>query len=60
MKMIEHIQRHSYEQMMKKLEDGSVTPMRVLSSYEETQDVLSNMLIGACQAIADYTRKAEE
>ena len=60
MKEIKHIQKHSYEYFTKLLEDGSITPTRVLGAYDEAQDVLSNMLIGACQAIADYTRKEEK
>lgn len=59
MKTVKQVQRHAYEYFTKLLEDGSITPLRVLSAYDEAQDVLSNMLVGACQAISDYTRKMD-
>lgn len=60
MEKIEHIQKQTYEHMTKQLEAGLVTPIAILDSYKKTENILNNMLIGACQAIADYTRKAEE
>lgn len=59
MKTDKQVQRRAYEYLTKLLEDGSITPLRVLSAYDEAQDALTNMLFGACQAIADYTRKMD-
>lgn len=60
MKKTERMQKQSYKNFMKLLEDGDITPIGIINSYNEMQDDLSDMLIGACQAIADYTRKEDK
>lgn len=59
MEVIEQVQKHAYDYFTKKLEAETITPMKILSAYEDVQNTLQNMLVGACQAIADYTRKED-
>ena len=60
MKKTERRRKQSYKNFMELLEGGDITPIGIINSYNEMQDDLSDMLIGACQAIADYTRKEEK
>lgn len=56
---IKKVEKHSYDYFTKMLDEETITPMKILSSYDDAQNVLTNMLVGACQAIADYTRKMD-